>query len=305
MNLDNRIIDLDKSLNEIELPAFFYELSKPINMTLCAGDGIQSEITDIESFTSGKEEYGRNKKPTRVFMTTKNYNQEGLNMNKKYLNDNKDLKVLLLIYDDTSIKYKENLVNLFSNTFGNIFEDSSCYGDKLDLKILYEILDNEGEYFPNYMEKITNFIKQIYIYDEYLKYFTITINGGINNSIKKDNGNKLILNKIMDTKYTSPPYSLWIEEYNSAIQEYYDRKNLDTIDSEYRKKTKEKLTNCTSDSDCKFFGKNGTCEEDNHCYFDSKGGNKKKTKKRKQKKKTKKRKTKKYKRILRKTKNIK
>lgn len=57
---------------------------------------------------------------------------------------------------------------------------------------------------------------------------------------------------------------------------------LDETDKEYRTKAKAKLTNCETNEDCKFFGKNGICDE-KLCYFDSKeGGKKKKTKKRKE-----------------------
>jgi hypothetical protein len=56
---------------------------------------------------------------------------------------------------------------------------------------------------------------------------------------------------------------------------------LDTLDDKYRSEAKAKLTNCSSDADCMFFGKNGTCDLDEKlCYFDSKkGGKNLKTKK--------------------------
>jgi len=59
---------------------------------------------------------------------------------------------------------------------------------------------------------------------------------------------------------------------------------LDEKDKEYRTKAKAKLTNCETNEDCKFFGKNGICNlYEKRCYFDSKkGGKKKKTKKRKE-----------------------
>ena len=53
MSEDPRIVDLD--LDNSTLPEFFSKLKPPINLTMCAGDGMQvhdgKRISDIEWFT--------------------------------------------------------------------------------------------------------------------------------------------------------------------------------------------------------------------------------------------------------------
>ena len=111
---DARIIDLD--VNDSKLPIFFNNLTEPINMTLCAGDGFNDGITDIEWFVTKREGRGyREQKPTTIFITTKNYSPVTLDINKQYLINNPDLKVIFLVYNDKNSVWKENLIKLFSN----------------------------------------------------------------------------------------------------------------------------------------------------------------------------------------------
>jgi len=232
---DPRIIDLDKPFEEITLPAFFHQLRQPINMTLCAGDGIQSKgnqsnITDIEWFTTGREGFDRETKPTTIFMVTKNYSPTGLELNKQYLRSHPELKVILLVYDDESTRYKENLVRLFPNLISNIYEDQSCYGDKLDLKTLYGILNDGGKYLFDYADKTIKFIEHLYLYKDYLQYFTVNFDK-MPYSIKKDNGNRLSLNEKEG----------WVD-FNAAVQGFRHRAILDAKDRSNRRKAKGKLS---------------------------------------------------------------
>jgi len=199
---------LDKPFEEITLPAFLQQLPQPINMTLCAGDGNQSNITDIEWFTTGRVGFKRETKPTTIFMVTKNYNATGLKLNKQYLKSHPELKVILLVYDDRSTMYKENLVRLFPNMISNIFEDQSCYGDKLDLKTLYGILEDRGKYLFEDAPKTTKFIEHLHLYKDYLQYFSIDFDK-TPYSIIKDNGNRLLLNEKEG----------WVD-FNAAVKGY-------------------------------------------------------------------------------------
>jgi hypothetical protein len=287
---DDRIIDLDKSCN---LPSFFNELPEPVNLTLCTGDGYQDYITDIEWFTTGKPGHNRETKPTTIFMTTKNYSSEPLEMNKKYLRDHPELKVILLVYDHTKNTYKENLVKLFPNKINNIFEDDSCYGAILDIKTLYGILKENGKYtFEKAFIYVTPFISGLHMYDEYLKYFNIDLQKG---EIVKDNSNILTLPHKMiipigDNVRTNE-YRLWkldpefyITSFQKYLYQYIDfNEAIDTY--QLRIKKREKVGNCQSDKDCENtylnpdLGANGKCNLEKHmCLFD---GGKRKGKKRK------------------------
>lgn len=190
MDEDNRIIDLDS--DNSQLPDFFSRLEQPINMTLCAGDGNQEGMTDIEWFVTRKVGYNRENKPTTIFITTKNYADYNLIKNKEYLRSQPDLKVILLVYNDENPKWKENLVRLFPGLIKNIYEDNSCYGDKLDLKTLNGILREGGIYHMEHiLEKVNLFLSELHPYKEYLPYFTIDLSYPF--KIIKDNGNKFNL----------------------------------------------------------------------------------------------------------------
>lgn len=277
--MDNRIIDLD--LDNPILPDFFNDLKQPINMTLCAGDGVQDKITDIEWFTTSRKGHNREKKPTTIFITTKNYAPDALEQNKQYLRSHTELQVILLVYNDKIPKWKENLINLFPESINNIYEDAACYGDKLDLKTLYKILREGGIYqMVRYFPTVNLFIGELHSYKDYWKYFTIDLEN-IPYKIIKDNENALILPstwQVPKAKNNDKDERLMFDNTDANGLERF---KLDVLDDERRTKAKAKLSNCETDADCKFFGKNGTCElEEKLCYFDSnKGGKKKKTNK--------------------------
>ena len=209
--MDNRIIDLD--LDNPILPDFFKNLKQPINMTLCAGDGFQfnlikgelekENITDIEWYTTSRQGFRREDKPTTIFITAKNYARNELELNKQYLRSHPELQVILLVYKDVYNhkidkipKWKENLINLFPESINNIYEDVGCYGDKLDLKTLSIILREGGIYhMENYPSRVKKFIKELHhdYYKDYRKYFTINLEEQPPYKIIKDNNNVLIL----------------------------------------------------------------------------------------------------------------
>ena len=206
LDLDNRIIDLD--LDNPILPDFFKNLKQPINMTLCAGDGLQfnlmkgelqTKITDIEWYTTSRQGFRREDKPTTIFITAKNYAPGELEQNKQYLRSHPELEVILLVYNDVYNdkipKWKENLINLFPESINNIYEDVGCYGDKLDLKTLSIILREGGIYhMENYSPRVKKFIKELHdYYKDYWKYFTINLQEQPPYKIIKDNNNVLIL----------------------------------------------------------------------------------------------------------------
>jgi len=221
--MDPRIIDLD-SYNPI-LPNFFNK-NQLNNLTLCAGDGKQQGITDIEWFTTpNKIGYNRENKPTNIFMAAKNYSKEKLEDNKQYLIDNTVLNVILLVYDDTSLKYRENLCNLFNDSIDNIYEDSACYGKKLNLEILDCILKPFGIYhMEKYTPSIVYFINELYLFEDYKSKFTIDLD---NNQIIKDYRNTIIANEREDHY-----------EFNEAIKLFEERKKLDEADNLKRREYK-------------------------------------------------------------------
>jgi hypothetical protein len=230
---DHRIIDLDKPFSELVLPLFLQSPGlSPINMTLCAGDGFQKEMTDIEWFTTRREGHGRETKKTTIFMVAKNYSPRTLQENIKYLKRHPELKVVLLVFDDNTLKYKDNLVKLFPQMISNIYEDFACYGDKLDLKTLYEILKDKGTYTFNYPPKLTKWINHLYLYDEYLPYFTINLDTHPC-TIIKDDGNRLTVSeKSTDfvAHWRRPDYSSVFSrvlDHNDAVANYKRRKLLD------------------------------------------------------------------------------
>jgi len=291
MDEDSRIIDLD--LENPTLPDFFYRLEQPINMTLCAGDGIQQGMTDIEWFVRKRIGFSREEKPTNIFITTKNYNPEYLESNKTYLRSRPKLKVILLIYDDKNPKWKENLSKLFPGLINNIYEDNACAGEILDLKTLHEILREGGTYTTAKNKEETNlFMRNLYSYKNYLQFFTIDLTS-MPRTIIKNNANRLILPSDADweNKYTNSLVDTLddgdrlthVNTYGNGLERF----KLDVLEDEFRSKAKAKLSNCDTDTDCKFFGKNGVCIE-KQCIFDEKGGKKKKTKRSRKNKKSKK-----------------
>ena len=286
---DNRIIDLDLDISS--LPDFFYELEQPINMTLCAGDGVQNGTSDIEWFVTKREGNDREKKPTTIFITTKNYQPRGLEQNKQYLRSHPELQTILLVYDDKNPKWKENLVRLFPTLIKNIYEDRACYGDKLDLKTLYEILREGGIYqMERYSPKVNLFMKELHSYKDYWKYFTINLKN-VPHEIIKNNENVLILPSTWQVPKETFPDKDEQLMFDNTNANGLERFKLDALDYEYRTKAKEKLSNCETDADCKFFGKNGVCNlQEKKCHFDTRGGDKKtktKTKKSRKSKKSK------------------
>jgi len=223
MDEDNRIIDLD--LDNPTLPDFFQTLTHPINMTLCAGDGKQEGMTDIEWFVTRKEGWYRENKPTTIFVTTKNYAPRGLEENKVYLRSHRDLKVILLVYDHENPKWKENLVRLFPGLINNIYEDNACYGDKLDLKTLYEILKENGIYHMfRYLPKVDLFLRELHPYKDYFRYFSIDLEN-VPYKIIKDNGDML---KLPDDRTFSDSFS----DHANGLKRF----KLDKLDYEYRTK---------------------------------------------------------------------
>ena len=217
--MDLRIIDLD--LDYPILPNFFKK-DQLNSLTLCTGDGKQQGITDIEWFTTNMKGINREYKPTNIFMTTKNYSPNLLEENKQYLINNQQLQLILLVYDDKSLKYRENLCNLFKDSIDFIYEDASCYGKKLNLKILDCILKKNGIYhMERYNPTIIGFIEELYLFEYYFKKFTINLD---KNKITKNNGNIIIANEKENN-----------HEYNEAIKTIDIRKNLDEADKEKRK----------------------------------------------------------------------
>ena len=194
---DARIIDLD--VNDSELPIFFNNLAEPINMTLCAGDGFSDGITDIEWFVTKKKGRGyRDQKPTTIFITTKNYNPDTLDINKQYLIDNPNLEVIFLVYNDKTSVWKDNLIKLFSNKINNIYEDDSCYGHILDLQTLKFILKDGGIYhLLADHSKMDKFMGDLHYYKYYWQYFTIDLDNHPRKIIK-NNENRLILPSIWE-----------------------------------------------------------------------------------------------------------
>jgi hypothetical protein len=273
MDEDERIIDLD--LEHPKVPNFLQNLNKPINLTLCAGDGNRDNITDIEWYVTERkgDNIRESNYPTTIFMTCKNYAPYGLKLNKIYLRNNTELKVILLVYDYEKLKWKENLIKLFTNSIDNIHEDRNCYGDKLDLKTLYEILKHNGTYYMNiYRPSMNKFFINLYDYKNYFQYFTINFEHNIA-TITKNNGN--ILNLPHEWGDITDPYIPKSDTTTNRILQLDGLKRfyLDKADDEKRTAMKKKITNCESDEDCKFFGKNGTCESDKICYFEeTKGG---------------------------------
>jgi len=235
--MDLRIIDLD--LDYPILPNFFdkYQYN---NLTLCAGDGKQEIITDdgkleaftdIEWFTTNKIGFSRENKPTNIFMTAKNYMPELVEENKRYLIDNPHLEVLLLVYDDKSLKYRENLCLLFKDSINNIYEDNACYGKKLNLKILDCILKPNGVgIYHMYMhgDSILQFIEELYIFENYKSKFTIDLD---NNKIKKNNRNIIIANERDEREDRYEFNKAFSKEFNKAINTFEERKKLDEADN--------------------------------------------------------------------------
>jgi hypothetical protein len=120
------------------------------------------------------------------------------------------------------LKYRENLCTLFKESIDNIYEDTSCYGKKLNLKILDCILKRNGIYhMERYIPTIVEFIEELYLFEDYYQKFTVDLD---KNKIIKNNGNTIIANEKENNHI-----------YNEAIKIIENRKKLDESDKEKRK----------------------------------------------------------------------
>ncbi len=159
MKRDKRVIDLRKSIPDyIPWPSGGTEGSttreqsslEPIQLTLCAGDGLQRHndamVTDIEWFTTGIEGFSREHKPTNVFCCSPDYNVPGLQHNIEYMEQHNELEILLVLCDTTNPVHLERFKELFSNRITTIREDLSCYGPALSTEILQKVLVTGGQY---------------------------------------------------------------------------------------------------------------------------------------------------------------
>lgn len=150
---DKRIIDLRKNIpHYIPWPSSGGTDGslEAIQLTLCAGDGLQNNndkmVTDIEWFTKGIEGFSREHKPTNVFCCSPDYNVSGLQHNMEYMEQNTELKILLVLCDMNNTVHVERFKELFSNRVTTIREDLSCYGPALSTNILQKVLVTGGQY---------------------------------------------------------------------------------------------------------------------------------------------------------------
>jgi hypothetical protein len=172
MKRDKRVIDLRKKIPDyIPWPSSggtegstTREQSslEPIQLTLCAGDGLQNNngkmVTDIEWFTTGIEGFFRELKPTNVFCCSPDYNPDGLQHNIEYLAQHKKLQVLLVLCDTTNPVHLERFKELFSNRITTIREDLSCYGPALSTDILQKVLVTGGQYIIDDHRKYNTYL---------------------------------------------------------------------------------------------------------------------------------------------------
>jgi hypothetical protein len=153
---DKRVIDLTKPL-----PSYIPWPSEPLHMTLCAGDGLQlhnGELkTDIEYFTKRIEGFNRETKSTNIFCCSPYYNPGGLLKNIEYLNEHRELKILLVLCDTTNKEHLDRFSSLFSNKLTVIQEDMACYGGALSYDILNHVLVPGGKYILDDAQKIHNY----------------------------------------------------------------------------------------------------------------------------------------------------
>lgn len=160
---DSRIINLSNDIyadqSGISWP------SGELNMTLCAGDGIQyysdigRHICDIEAFTTGLPGYDREHKPTNIFCCSPSYNSDGLHQNIAYLRAHPELEIVLVLCDTTDPTQLIRLRELFKGRLTRINEDQACYGDTIGSDILFDILQPGGKYILDSMQKIRNCVQ--------------------------------------------------------------------------------------------------------------------------------------------------
>jgi hypothetical protein len=155
---DKRVIDLRNNIQPyIPWP------SKPIQLTLCAGDGVQSHngtpITDIQWFTTDIEGFSREHKPTNVFCCSPDYNVTGLNKNMEYLKNNKQLEILLVLCDTTNPLHLQRFKELFRGRITKMHEDMACYGPALSTEILEKVLVTGGQYIIDDHRKYSTYIE--------------------------------------------------------------------------------------------------------------------------------------------------
>lgn len=160
---DSRIINLSNNSQEDQ-----YGISWPsgqLNLTLCAGDGIQyysdigRNVCDIEAFTMRLSGYDREQKPTNIFCCSLTYNLNGLSQNIEYLHAHPELEILLVLCDTTDPTQLMRLRELFKGRLTLINEDQACYGDALGPDILFDMLQPEGKYILDSMQKIRTYVK--------------------------------------------------------------------------------------------------------------------------------------------------
>ncbi len=138
----SRIIDLRNNIDDINVPW----PDAPLCLTLCAGDGIQRGITDIEYFTTKLEGFGRETKPTNIFCCSPTYNPSGLSDNIEYMKANPELKILLVLCDTKDLVHISRFETLFENKLSMIHEDMACYGATLSADVLHNVLVPGGYY---------------------------------------------------------------------------------------------------------------------------------------------------------------
>jgi hypothetical protein len=185
---DKRVIDLRNNNNIPYIPW----PSEPIQLTLCAGDGVQryndTPITDIQWFTTDIEGFSRQHKPTNVFCCSPDYNLDGLNKNIKYLEQHKNLKILLVLCDTTNPLHLQRFKELFKNRITTIREDMACYGQALSTEILQNVLVTGGQYIIDDHRKYNMYLEpSVARTDEKFTY-------------KLEAPNKLIITKISPTE---------------------------------------------------------------------------------------------------------
>ena len=153
MKRDKRVIDLRKEVNYVPWPQSL------LHMTMCAGDGKQNNITDIEYFTQKYEGYSRDTKHTNIFCCSPDYNSSGIEENKKYMKDHPDLDILLVLCDTKNTIQLDRFKTLFANKLSVIQEDLACYGATLTPDLLYDVLVPGGYYMLDDYQRIRNYMK--------------------------------------------------------------------------------------------------------------------------------------------------
>lgn len=154
-----RVIDLRNAL-----PTNIMWPSGPLQLTLCAGDGVQKYkdkmVTDIEWFSTRLEGHSRETKSTNVFCCSPDYNVPGLLENIQYLNTYPELKVLLVLCDTTNAEHLRKFAEIFGNKLTIINEDMACSGQALSPEILIRVLVPGGKYIIDDMTKIREYKEQ-------------------------------------------------------------------------------------------------------------------------------------------------